>query len=92
MRNEYVKENRRGRILTLNKYRPTWHCAFDRGWDTTPIQWLPFFKGPTFPELPNGPDIIEEAGADTLWLWPDSLSRVSLNLTDSSCITIPLPG
>lgn len=70
--NDYIKENGRWRILTL-KYRPVWHSAYDRGWDKTPHDWVPFFKGPKYPEAEGGPDIVEEPSPDTLWLWPDSM-------------------
>ena len=70
--NEFVRENGRWRILIL-KYRPTWHSAYDRGWDKTPVDWLPFYKGPLYPEIPGGPDYVEEGSHDTLWLWPDCL-------------------
>jgi hypothetical protein len=73
--NDYIKENGRWRILTL-KYRPVWHSAYDRGWDKTPHDWVPFFKGPKYPEAEGGPDIVEEPSPDTLWLWPDSTLRL----------------
>jgi len=88
--NDYIKENGRWRILSL-QYRPQWHAAYDRGWDKTPADWLPFFKGPKYPEMPNGPDIIEEAGPDSLWLWPDSLTFFkNVELTGSTRVAIPL--
>jgi len=87
--NEYVKENGRWRIKTL-LYRPMWHCAFDRGWDKTPIDWIPFYKGPKYPESPYGPDIVEEPGQDNLWLWPDSTSHKKTFIDFSSCFAFPL--
>ena len=70
--NQFVKVDGCWKIHVL-KYRPQWHSQFGRGPSETPADWVPFVKGPKYPEDPAGPDIIEEAGPDTIWLWPDSM-------------------
>jgi SnoaL-like domain len=55
--NEFVKEDGRWRILRL-KYRLSRHSAYDRG--------------SLYPEIPGGPDYVENASPDALWLWPAS--------------------
>ena len=57
-------------ILVL-KYRPIWHSKYDVPVSSTPIGFVKFLSGGTYPEHPGGPDEIEVPGDKTVWLWPD---------------------
>jgi len=67
-----------------------WHSAYDRGWDQTPVEWIPFYRGPKFPDAPGAPDEVEEPGADSLWMWPDSNPPHLYRIDSSTRVAIPL--
>jgi len=85
-----VKENGKWRLKTLG-YRPMWHSAYDRGWDQTPVEWIPFYRGPKFPDAPGAPDEVEEPGADSLWMWPDSNPPACTELTVAHVLPFHYP-
>jgi len=58
-----------------------WHSSFEKGWSHTQVQFVPFLGGSLYPEDPNGPDELEPANKQTLWLWPDSMSPTLSKLT-----------
>jgi hypothetical protein len=81
--NEYILENGIWKIFKL-RYFPFWHADFDKGWQKTQPNYVPFFSQ-TYPEDPAGPDELTPNNM----MWPDT--RVSLLFFLSmACPPLPL--
>ncbi|KAL2218912.1 hypothetical protein M432DRAFT_394643 [Thermoascus aurantiacus ATCC 26904] len=64
--NEYILENGIWKIFHL-RYFPFWHADFDKGWQKTRPNYVPFFTT-SFPEGPAGPDELTPNNM----MWPDT--------------------
>lgn len=64
--NEYILEDGTWKIFHL-RYFPFWHADFDKGWQKTRPNYVPFFTT-TFPEDPAGPDQLTPNNM----MWPDT--------------------
>ncbi|KAL1981466.1 hypothetical protein VTN96DRAFT_2638 [Rasamsonia emersonii] len=64
--NDYILENGVWKIFHL-RYFPFWHADFDKGWQKTRPNYVPFFSK-TYPEDPAGPDELTENNM----MWPDT--------------------
>ncbi|KAL1880865.1 hypothetical protein Plec18167_003400 [Paecilomyces lecythidis] len=64
--NEYILEDGIWKIFHL-RYFPFWHGEFDKGWQKTRPNYVPFFSK-TYPEDPAGPDELTPNNM----MWPDT--------------------
>jgi hypothetical protein len=64
--NEYILEDGIWKIFKL-RYFPFWHAEFDKGWQKTKANYVPFFSQ-TYPEDPAGPDELVPRSM----MWPDT--------------------
>ncbi|KAL1963720.1 hypothetical protein VTN77DRAFT_7924 [Rasamsonia byssochlamydoides] len=64
--NEYILENGVWKIFKL-RYFPFWHAEFDKGWQKTQPNYVPFFSQ-TYPDDPAGPDELTPNNM----MWPDT--------------------
>jgi hypothetical protein len=79
--NEYILEDGIWKIFKL-RYFPFWHAEFDKGWQKTKANYVPFFSQ-TYPEDPAGPDELVPRSM----MWPDTRVMIVLSI-----ILFPLSG
>ena len=82
--NEYILENGIWKIFKL-RYFPFWHADFDKGWQKTQPNYVPFFSQ-TYPDDPAGPDELTPNNM----MWPDTRVSTCIARCTKSPLSSPL--